>query len=353
MISTLQGLEKAPILTKKDFIQSGSTPRQKARFHRHTAGSSGTPTDVWLNRNELGRMLGVRDYCYRHCGIRVGDREGRIWGRPERGLKSIIKQFLLNRQVFHPSGRFLKEEVERLIQWRPTYLYGYASLLLECAQEVERSERSIPGLKCVIVTAETIIPSQKAFLGRAFNCSVHEEYGASEFDIIAFECGDGHRHLVNPWLIIESGPEAQALVTDVSRKTQSLIRYELGDVLQMNSTECHSLGDHQVISVLEGRLSNQFAVTAQSEKFHAVEFGHIIERYQSDFGDVFQFTFIQDVPGRFRLECSPIPEQGIEVVARYVEDMILRKTGYSIQVITNKEPNRSEKKKTYFVAGDT
>lgn len=350
-VRTLSELRQAPILTKQAFRESVPEHDLKARFHRHTAGSSGNPTDVWLSRNELGRMLGVRDYCYRHCGIRVGDREGRLWGRPEKGLKSRFKQFMLNRRVFNTSGPLLSSEVQRLIQWRPTYLYGYASLLMECAKELECSGQFIPRLKCVIVTAETILSSQKEYLSSVFECPVYEEYGASEFDLIGFECSSGHRHLVNPWLILESGPEEQALVTDISRKTQALVRYELGDVLQIAESDCNELGDSSVIQRLEGRSNNRFARAADNQRFHAVEFAYAIDRFQRDWGQLFQFTVVQIKPGIFKVLCDPIPEVGAEKLSEHVENSIKNNIGFNIKVeiFQNEDPHNS--KRSYFING--
>ncbi|PAU81218.1 CoF synthetase [Halovibrio salipaludis] len=347
-VKTYAELKTAPILTKKAFRHSASRPNKSAVFHRHTAGSSGDPTSIWLNRQELGRMLGVRDYCYRHCGIRVGDREGRLWGRPETGLKSRVKNFVLNRRVFHTSGRNLEKEIQELIEWRPDYLYGYASLLMECARQLKQNGQMVPGLKCVIVTAETILPSQKEHLSRIFRCPVHEEYGASEFDIIAFECRSGHRHLVNPWLLLESGPEEQALVTDVSRSSQSLVRYELGDILQLSTVDCPGLGSTQIISLLEGRTSNRFAFTAENERFHAVEFAYAVDQYQQKHGDLFQFVVTQVRPGVFGLVCSPEPKEGTVSVAKDIEMAIQRSAGYEVKVETQSGLER-QGKTSYFV----
>ena len=347
-VRTCAELQAAPILTKNAFRRSASKPGKAAVFHRHTAGSSGDPTNIWLTRQELGRMLGVRDYCYRYCGIRLGDKEGRLWGRPETGLKSRIKHFILNRRVFHTAGRDLDKEVQALIRWRPTYLYGYVSLLMECARQLENSAQCIPDLQCVIITAETSLPSQRKYLSSVFRCPVHEEYGASEFDIIAFECRLGHRHLVNPWLFVESGPDEQALVTDVSRKSQSLVRYELGDTLQLSNTDCPDLGSNLVISTLEGRTSNRFALSEKNERFHAVEFAYAVDEYQTKYGDLFQFVVTQNRPGVFLLACNPDPRAGAASVAQHIEMSIQRNAGYDVKVETQ-SGLESQGKTSYFV----
>ena len=349
VIDTLEKLQSAPVLTKNRLLEISKQKKKRGGFHRHTSGSSGQPTDVWLSRSELGRMLGVRDYCYRHCGIRLGYREGRLWGRPESGWKPRFKSFLLNRKIFHPAAKDKHRETERLIRWRPQYLYGYSSILMICAKELEESRKEIPGLRCVIVTAETILPAQKEFLSAVFQCPVYEEYGASEFDIIAFECRHGHRHLVNPWLVVEPDMDGRVLITDVTRKNQPMIRYELGDIMRIESCECQTLGANKEINSLEGRTINQFALISPTERFHAVEFGHVVDHYQKREQDYFQFKIKQTGYCQFLLECNPEPINGSRALAYHIEHEIKYQLGCTIEVGTTKEPFSEENKFTYFV----
>src|SRR5690606_19157212 len=97
-VTNLEKLSKSPPQTKKDLGKQGVQGKKRSgQFRRYTSGTTGEPTHVSLSRSELGKMLGVRDYCFRHHGVKLGEREGRLWGRRENSVKHKVKNFLLNR----------------------------------------------------------------------------------------------------------------------------------------------------------------------------------------------------------------------------------------------------------------
>lgn len=353
-VSGLEDLWSSLSLSKKQFrnqSDQGQEKRGKSGFGRHTAGTTGEPTQIRLDRKELARMLAVRDYCFRHYGFKLGQREARLWGRPEAGVKSRLKNFVMNRRVFHPVGPQAKDEVANLLSWKPDYLYGYASLLLEAAQILDGMEIGFEPPKCVVCTAESILPAQKAYISRVFKAPVAEEYGSTEFDVIAFECAEGHRHLVNPWVLVEDIENKGCIVTDVSRTSQNLVRYELGDYVRLESSNCTLLGSTEVVHQLEGRSINRFAYLSKSEKFHALEFARAMDRYQSLSGEVFEFTVYQYQYGRFELDTSLHRGKDSQDVSRFVSEYLCEVVGKPVDVVPAGEKTASESftKKGYFI----
>ncbi|WP_417448370.1 hypothetical protein, partial [Idiomarina abyssalis] len=280
----------------------------KSGFSRHTAGTTGGPTHISLSRTELARMLAVRAYCYEKHGLKLGQREARIWGRAANSLTAKIRDFLLNRKVFYPVEDGAEKTVGKLVKWNPKYLYGYTSLILEAAQIAQKKGLKPSGIKAVICTAESILPAQKTFIAEVFGAPVLEEYGSTEFDVIAFECSAGHLHLVNPWLWVEE--EGVVLITDVSRNSQSIVRYKLGDAAELRDSGCELLGGKAVIEEMHGRTAQQFAYLTEITKFHAVVFGRAIDAYMKEFNDCFRFTVSQTEYGSFHLHVSSEPHLG-------------------------------------------
>lgn len=311
-VHSLSELPDRPPMSKADLrAMSAASSTVASGFSRHTAGTTGEPTHISLTRTELAQMLAVRAYCYNKHGLKLGQREARVWGRAANTLTAKIRDFLLNRRVFYPAESDAEDAVEKLVKWHPEYLYGYTSLILEAAQIVKKKGLKPSGVKAVICTAESILPSQKKYISNAFNAPVLEEYGSTEFDIIAFECKSGHLHLVNPWLWVETR-NGEALISDVSRASQSLIRYGLGDSFIMSVSECRSLGSQWVIKELHGRTMNQFAYLNPAEKFHAVVFARAVDAYMSLFGDCFRFMVRQTNYCGFDFYLSETPSQGSE-----------------------------------------
>lgn len=337
-VTQLTQVEQAPRLSRQALREGAAASGQQEgaakaglRFARHTAGTTGAPTHLTLNRTELSRMLGVRDYCFLHYSIRLGEAEARIWGQPDAGLKARLRDFLLNRRIYYPGGQGAEAEVRSLVQSRPAYIYGYSSLILEAARIIEEKGWQPPTLRCVICTAETVLPSQKRYMERIFQAPVAEEYGATEFDIVAFECQEGHRHLVNPWLVVEED-DGQALVTDLSRASQSFVRYELGDALSLCDGGCGLLGGAWYVDELEGRSINRFAYISETEKFHSVRFAQIVNAYQKQFDDSFSFTVGQENYGCFTVSTSPRPRHGAGHLVEYIKAELESELGKSLSI---------------------
>tara|TARA_R110000850_G_scaffold102658_1_gene212021 strand:- start:15488 stop:16744 length:1257 start_codon:yes stop_codon:yes gene_type:complete len=351
-VSGLEDLRSSPSLSKKQ-LRSQTTQGQqklgKSGFGRHTAGTTGEPTEITLDRKELARMLAVRDYCFRHYGLKLGQREARLWGRPEAGIKSRLKNFVMNRRVFHPVGPQAKDEVADLLSWKPDYLYGYASLLLEAAQILDGMEIEFDPPKCVVCTAESILPAQKAYVSRVFKAPVAEEYGSTEFDVIAFECTKGHRHLVNPWLIVEKG-EDNGLISDVSRTSQNLIRYQLGDSFTIKDLACRALGNVESIEQLQGRTLDRFFYLSESNKIHASVFSQLFDQYFTETNDIFAFSLRQDAYAELEVFIDSAPTNGTmnlkEFLKREISGFAGVRIDVEVAVVVNGD--RSEKR-NYFV----
>ncbi len=294
-------------------------------------------------------MLGVRDYCFRHYGLKLGEREARLWGRAETGFKSQVKNFLMNRRIFHPVGPQAESEVVDLVKWRPAYLYGYASLLLEAAKILDRMDLTFEPPKCVVCTAESILPAQKAFISKAFKAPVAEEYGSTEFDVIAFECKKGHRHVVNPWLVVEEGRE-NGLISDVSRVTQSLIRYELGDFFTIRDSRCGVLGSINFLDQLHGRTIDLFFFVNRNQKVHVISIARLFDRYFIENNDIFSFHIFQNAYSTLDVRIDSLPVAGVDIFQLFLETEISRIAGGNIKVtVSVQQFKETSSKRNYFI----
>ncbi|WP_165855279.1 CoF synthetase [Marinobacter sp. JSM 1782161] len=330
-IDSLEGLRTAPVMGKKSLGKPSTGRKAKGSFSRHTAGTTGDPTHVELDTVELARMLGVREYCFRHYGVRLGMREARLWGRPNSGIKNRVRDFVLNRRVFHPVGDHATDAVIAMLKWKPDYVYGYASLILEAARILKREKIRPTGLSLVVCTAETVLPSQKRFIEESFNCKVAEEYGATEFDIVAFECRSGHRHLVNPWLVVETNDLQELLITDVARASQDVARYRIGDIGEVSGAGCQDLGDNLALMSLEGRALNRFAYGEGMKKFHAVEFAKIMDAYMAAENRLYSFSIEQHEVGIVAVTTEPKPDDQ-QHLCEFVERQLFKRCSVSMTV---------------------
>jgi phenylacetate-coenzyme A ligase PaaK-like adenylate-forming protein len=150
----------------------------------------------------------------------------------------------------------------------PSVLITYPSCADALAQA--QAEGSIRlALSEVWVGGEQLSAEQRTRIHAAFGCPVHNNYGASEFYAMAWECAAGQLHLNHDWLILEPVDRQgrpvppgevshSVLLTNLANRTQPLLRYRLGDSLRrlpgvcacgsrFPAIEVHGRADHTLV----------------------------------------------------------------------------------------------------------
>jgi len=108
---------------------------------------------------------------------------------------------------------------------------------------------------------EQLTGEQRARIHQAFGCTLRNNYGASEFFSMAWECRHGRMHLNDDWLILEPVdrnlrpvPAGEAshsvLLTNLANRTQPLLRYRLSDSVRFDPRPCPCGSAFPVIEVL-------------------------------------------------------------------------------------------------------
>jgi len=285
-------LQSLDIKDKSSFQKLELTEKQtKAAFSRETAGTTGTPLKLYYTKNTIAHQLAVRRYCFSSYGVMLGEREARFWGRREETFKSKLKEKVLNRKVFS----FLGEphyEIDSLRKFKPSYAYGYSSLILNAAKAYDSLRIKPPKLKVIICTAETLMDFQIEFITKVFQCPVVMEYGCTEFDVIAFQCHEGEYHQVNPDLLLEESSKG-CLVTDFNNTLMKMHRYRLGDDLTLSVPLCSCESHLPVITEIKGRSNKQLVKLPCGKQVHAVVFAYIAEELNEQGYQISNFKVIQ------------------------------------------------------------
>ena len=135
-----------------------------------------------------------------------------------------------------------------LTAFAPTVLVTYPS----CADALALAQaegRLALSPRQVWVGGEQLSAEQRQRIRNAFGCTLRNNYGASEFYAIAWECGEGVLHLNHDWVILEAVDEHDravpageashsVLLTNLANRTQPLIRYRLGDSVRFLVDPC-------------------------------------------------------------------------------------------------------------------
>ncbi|WP_370119013.1 phenylacetate--CoA ligase family protein [Arthrobacter sp. MW3 TE3886] len=144
--------------------------------------------------------------------------------------------------------RPLPDLVADLNDFQPTVLYGYPSAMVQLAAEQQAGRLRIHPLLAV-ASGESLAAHAAAQIEAALGCRVSVRYLASEALALTSRCRQGLLHVNADWTIVEPVDDAfrpvppgelshTVLVTNLANRVQPLIRYNLGDRVQLAAGPC-------------------------------------------------------------------------------------------------------------------
>ena len=257
-IRSLEDLKLIPVLTKSDIREApqrfiSSSPRTRALTFK-TSGTSGQPQAFQLDQSTITAGLVSRFRALEWWGIQLGERHIEIRDRYDNtlmfpGLRTRIKthysgplkDLVMNRRVFSPydmEDQKLEQYLQLMVRFSPSYLFGYPSSIHYMADYILKKSHkgSRFRLKLVVSMGEMLHRSHEDFFKQVFNCPTANEYGSTEFGVIAYSCPCGRMHSMDDFLIMEiekPDPEelyGEVIVTGLENFASPLIRYRIGDL---------------------------------------------------------------------------------------------------------------------------
>lgn len=209
----------------------------------------------------------------------------------------------------------LPELVQMLNVFRPAILVGYPSAMQVLAQEQRAGWLHISPVM-VGTGGEYLAAATRAQIATTFGCLVRDNYGASEFMHIAFECKYDRLHLNSDWVILEPVDEEYrpvpagqvshtALLTNLANRVQPLIRYDLGDSITINPDLC-LCGSPLPTMRVEGRQDEILQLPTRE--------GHVIplvpmalSTVVEEAAEVRRYQLIQTGPTTLRIRLEALP----------------------------------------------
>jgi phenylacetate-CoA ligase len=209
------------------------------------------------------------------AGWQPGDMVAFFWGWNSR-LYSMPRIEFEARQWLRRQYQFdsFRAGDEAFTQWvrtwrriRPKLVYGYASAIARFAEYLISEEVSLPPVRGVFTTAETLLPQQRSAMEQAFRCKVFDCYGSSEVRNIAAQCAAGGMHVNADFALLEvlhdpraatdaeTGPFA---VTSLRSFAMPFIRYQNDDCGALLTETCTCGGGFPLMRLDIARTSDHF-----------------------------------------------------------------------------------------------
>lgn len=146
--------------------------------------------------------------------------------------------------------------VESLNDFKPQAIDGFFTSICDVASYIERHAIPLEFRPiAVFPTSETLTQVGRDLIERVFGCKVYDQYASSEGAPFVCECPNQVKHVELNTGVFEFRPDGEVLVTSFTTHGTPLIRYAIGDRMELapegEGCPCGLRGP--VVSAIEGR----------------------------------------------------------------------------------------------------
>lgn len=364
-LQDLSELKRLPMIDKTVINARGeellSEPHRRASdcHESHTGGSTGQPMTFYRDHACLIFRRALDFYLERKLGYEIGDKLALLWGnatdipQPATGRQELIERLVWRRISYMP----VQIEAQRLLDFAaqvnrfgPAMMRAYPSLLhFYCRFLREHKVESVP-IPLAVVTAEQLFGFQRELIAETLGGEVMEKYGAREIGTVAIEC-KAHcgLHLITDSVLVEIEPlpdkslggVGRIIVTDLRNYAMPLIRYDIGDLAELDSTLCSCGFPYPRLVNICGR-ANDIMYRRDMTPISGIELTDPI----ADSGINAQTQIVQNEPGQLLLRIvglASVPREPIAEIRRRFEFILGEGGEIEIEDVDAIERDRSGK----------
>ena len=209
-----------------------------------------------------------------------------------------------NRLTYINQLQSMEKIIQQLETLNPNVISAPPSMLKLLANELLKNRLKIRP-KLLYSYAEILYPDIKEYLEKSFQCQIHEVYQGSE-GCYALTCSHGNLHINEDMVFFElfnakglptkeGNPCYKLLVTDLHKKSQPIIRYELNDIITLSRKKCNCGSNFRVIEHIQGRADDMFwGLMKNSRKSHFIFQDFIARAIISISEDIEEYQAIQN-----------------------------------------------------------
>lgn len=259
--------DELPTLKKEEIRENLSTmlTGQNSVTEYHTSGSTGLPLKLYRSRNDdlYNYVSWLRSYLENHFyyGFFAFVFDGLKRGRVFRFLREDDFYRTRNPMILEvPISLPAKKAVKIMKSFRPTMLEGYPTDITNLTREMVNEADPIR-LNKIITHSELLVESERRLISEITHGNIIDLYGSQEFGCIAWQCKNKHYHINQDLFYCEVKTDngvrrygkGEIIITSLYNRAMPLIRYELGDVVDIakNQGDCYIKTD--IIKVIEGK----------------------------------------------------------------------------------------------------
>jgi phenylacetate-CoA ligase len=279
-LTQLPILERSTVTKHTDELLTGLVPKPLRR-RVTTAGSTGAPVAVWLDRAISLSEWRFMTTQWGVVGFRRGDWRVLLRGRSPTKTSAQPRVSRLRHELrlstFHLSDETIDSYLAAISRFDNPFFHAFPSSALRFAEICIANDKALPRFKGLLLGSEGITPAQRDTLASIYGCPVFAWYGHTEKVLLGGECkfsrdyhlfpGYGLAEIVddsgNP--IEEPGVLGRLLGTGFLNHSAPLIRYDTGDLAAFAPGECQCGWPGQRLVSIVGRTQDYLMTPSGSQ----------------------------------------------------------------------------------------
>lgn len=322
--TNIENIKSLPLLTKETLRKNCENiytiSKNKAVLSK-TGGTTGVALEVRFTKKDVEERFAILDHFRNNYGYQLGEKTAWFSGKTllneidiqkKRFWKSDYLFKVRYYSTFHIAEGTAKFYLENLIKLNAKYIIGFPSSLVELARIGKKLNIEFPlGIKAIFGTAETITEQIKYELESYFKTKVLNQYASSEGAPFIVECPLGNLHLELQSGVFEVLDEnnlpckkGKLIVTSFSTHGTPLIRYDIGDEVELTDETCSCGNNNPLVKEILGRSSDYLI----SPEYGKINLGNISNTLKNVTG-IIKMQIIQEEINSIHIKICTDPSE--------------------------------------------
>lgn len=297
-----------PILSKNNLrisLPEIQTIPDSAGVVNYTGGTTGSSTKNIFTKLDVQKRNAFLDAFREKYGYKLGEETAWFSGKEILSNRDINSGKFFKRDffshinyysTFHININTIDSYIEAINKQQPKFLVGFPSSIVEIATlAIENNIKLDFQVNVVFPTAEKVTSHHRNIIEKFYGAKVIDQYASSEGAPFILECSNGNYHLQKQTGVFEFVGDSDSdikelIVTSFSTYGTPLIRYQIGDTVEVSDAVCNCGDANIVIKEIGGRVDD-FLLASNGSK---VNLGNLSNATKNVEG-IIQFQVIQDV----------------------------------------------------------
>lgn len=361
-IQTVDDIGQLP-LVDKELLRTSTTEAytisKSDGIISKTGGTTGKSLEIVFTVDDMQKRFAMLDNFRSNFGYRLGEKTAWFSGKnlltnSDIGKNRFWKTDYLYKvkyySTFHIKEEYLRHYLDDLIRFQPKFMVGFPSSIIEIARFGIKNKISFPEntITAIFPTAETITEEIRQVIESFFKTKIYDQYASSEGAPFIFQCTKNSLHLelqsgVFEVLNDENKPVSMGklVVTSFSTYGTPLIRYDIGDSVELSEGQCTCGNNNPLVKQILGRIDD-YIYSIQNGK---INLGNVSNTLKDTSG-IIKFQAIQNqleaieikvvtdknvfdskVESIFMKNWRDRVGEGMKIELHYVDDIPVEKSG--------------------------